>query len=98
MNFGVQDYTLFHQDIGVTLCFSTFHSQKIPLNPRDKGNSLSSDFDSIQKHINDAVEDTRKECGWKTDFVLPYVEDVSELLYFETKLLEDVETWILPDK
>ena len=70
--------------------FSYF--QKAAVNPRDKGTSLSLNFDSIHKHISDAVEDTRKQCGWKADFVLPYVEDVSELLYFETKLLENVKT------
>ena len=30
--------------------------------------------------------------------MLPYVEDVSELLYFETKLLENVGTCLVCDR
>lgn len=59
---------------------------------QDRLPPCSSTFDSIQKQISEAIRETRHECGSKADFVLPYVEDVSELLYFENQLLESV--WI----
>ena len=97
VNICFQDLNPLPQDTGVTL-YSISYVQKVSINPREKGASLSLNFDSIQKHISDAVEDTRKECGWKADFVLPYVEDVSELLYFETKLLENVGTCLVGNR